>query len=129
MDNISEITYRKNTSKFQENFVQNYNSNTNKEYIFQADIEDPKVLQKNHNNLSFLPEKIKIKKCQRIVCNFYDKEMYVLHNFKHALKHQFILEKVHGITKFIQKARLKLYGDMNYKLRTSAKNDFVTDCP
>ena len=44
-------------------------------YILGADVEYPKSLQNLHNNLSFLPEKMKMKKCYKLVCNLYDKKI------------------------------------------------------
>ena len=46
---------------------------------------------------------------------------------KQALNHELILRKVHKVIQFTQKAWLKLYIDMNTKLRTDAKNDFEKD--
>ena len=50
-----------------------------------------------HSDLPFLPKRNKIKKCNKLVCNIYDKENYVLHikASKEALNHELILNKVH----------------------------------
>ena len=56
-------------SKFDESFIKNYDENSDNGYIFEADIEYPKNLHKQHNDLPFLPEKMKIKKCNKLVCN------------------------------------------------------------
>ena len=82
-----------------------------------------------HNDLSFLPERNRIKKCNKLVCNVHDKENYVAHirALKEALNHGLILKKVYKVIKFNQKALLKPYIDMNTKLRTEAKNDFEKD--
>ena len=46
-----------------------------------------------------------IKKWNKLVCNFYDKEKYVAHirTLKQALSHGLILKKVHRIIQFNQK--------------------------
>ena len=77
----------------------------------------------------FLTERNKIKKCNKLVCNIYDKENYVVYirALKQALTHGLILKKVHRVIKFNQEAWLKSYIDMNTKLRTEAKNDFEKD--
>ena len=48
-------------------------------------------------------------------------------NKKQALNHGLILKKIHKVIKFNQKAWLKLYIDMNTKLRQKVKNNFEKD--
>ena len=88
-----------------------------------------KRLHHFHNDLPFLPEKMKIKRCRKLVCNLYNKSNYAAHikTLKQALNHGLILKKVHEAIQFNQKAWLKSYIDMNTKLRTEAKNDFGKD--
>ena len=82
-----------------------------------------------HSDLPFLPERKKIGKCNKLVCDFHDKKNYVVHikALKQALNHGLILKKVHRVIQFNQKAWLKPYIDMNTKLRKEAKNDFEKD--
>ena len=72
---------------------------------------------------------MKIKKCNKLVCNLYDKKEYVVHirALKQALNHGLILKKVHRVIQFNQEAWLKPYIEMNTKLRTEAGNDFEKD--
>ena len=83
---------------------------------------------KINNDLSCLPEGVKIKNCQKLVCNLYDKEKYVAHirTLKQTLNYGLVLKKVHRIIKFKQKAWLKPYINMNTKLRTEAKPNYHT---
>ena len=69
---------------------------------------------------------MKIRKCNKLVCNFYDKKEYVVHirTLRQALNHGLILKKVHRLIQFNQEAWLKPYIETNTKLRTEAKNDF-----
>ena len=69
---------------------------------------------------------MKIKKCNKLVCNLSDKNNYFVHirTLKQALNHGLILKEVHKVIQFNQKAWLKSYIDTNTKLRTEAKNDF-----
>ena len=59
-------------------------------------------IQKNVLNLysvlPFLPERNKIKKFNELICNFHDKEQYVVHirALKQALNHGLILKKSAG---------------------------------
>ena len=54
---------------------------------------------------------------------------YVVHirALKQALNHGLILQQVHILIQFNQKAWLKPYIDMNIKLRKEAKNEFEKD--
>ena len=77
----------KNTSKFNENFIKNYDEDSNIGYILEADAEYPKRLQNLHNDLPFLRERMKIKKCHKLVCNWYDKKIcHTLKDFKTCIK-------------------------------------------
>ena len=73
-------------------------------------------------DLPFLPERMKIDKCKKLVCNLYDKKNYVVHIT--SLKHGLILKKVHRVIQFYQEAWLKPYIDMNTEYRKNANNDF-----
>ena len=66
---------------------------------------------------------MQIKKAEKLVTNLHNKTEYVLHirNLKQALIHGLILKKVDRVIKFNEKAWLKLYIDMNTKLRQKAK--------
>ena len=65
----------KNISEFNESFIKNYDENSNNGYILEAVVEYPKNLQDLHNDLSFLSERIKINKCNKLVSNLYDKKI------------------------------------------------------
>ena len=82
-----------------------------------------------HSDLPFLPERMKIDKCNKLACSLYDKKNYVVHirSLKQALNHGLILKKVHRVIQFNQEAWLKSYIDMNTELRKQAKNDFEKD--
>ena len=72
---------------------------------------------------------MKIDKCNKIVCNLFNKKKYVAHinSLKQALNHGLKLKKIHRIIEFNQDAWLKLYIDMNTELKKAAKNDFEKD--
>ena len=40
---VSGFKWKKYTSKFNKNFIKNYNEYSNKRYIFEADVEYPKI--------------------------------------------------------------------------------------
>ena len=70
-----------------------------------------------------------IEKVEKLVTNLHNKTEYVTHkrNLKQVLNHGLVLEKVHRLIKFNQKAGLKLYIDMNTYLQEAAKNSFEKD--
>ena len=77
-------------------------------------------------DLPFLPERKKVNKVEKLICNIENKEKYVMHIkvLKQALNHGLVLKKVHKVIQFNEKDWLKTYIDMNTKLRKEAKNDF-----
>ena len=99
----------KNILKFKEDFIKNYDEDSNKGYIFEADVEYPKNLHDLHGDLPFLTERMKINKCNTLVCNLYDKNNYAVHirSLKQALDHGLILKKVYRAIQFNQEAWLK----------------------
>ena len=94
----------RNVSRIDEDFIKNYYKNGDIEFILDVDIEYPKELHDLHNDLSFLPKRIKVNKCNKLVCNLYDK--YVVHKraLKQALKHGLKLKKVPKAFGFYQEA-------------------------
>ena len=93
------------------------------------DIEYPKQLWNKHKDLPFLPNREKVNEIEKLVTSIEDKKKYVIHKstLTQALNHGLDLKKVHRAITFWQEAWLKLYIDMNTKLRTVAKNDFEKD--
>ena len=116
-------------SKFNEEFIKNYDEDSDKGYILEVDVKYPKKLHGLHEDLPFLPERMKIGKCEKLACNLYEKKNYVVHirSLKQALNHGLILKKVHRVIQFFQEALLKPYIDMNTELRKKTKNDFEKD--
>ena len=72
-------------NEINEEFIKNYNENNNKGYILEVDVKYPKKL----HDLSFLPKRMKIDKCKKLVCNLQNKKNYVVHikSLKQALNH------------------------------------------
>ena len=75
---VSGFKWKRNTFKFNECFIKkNYDKDSSKGYILEVDIGYLKDLHDLHSDLPFLPEKVKINKCNKLVCNLYDKKNYV----------------------------------------------------
>ena len=70
---------KKNMLKFNKDFIKNYDENSDKGYILEVDVKYPQNLHDLHSDLPFLPERMKINKCSKLVCNLYDKNNYVAH--------------------------------------------------
>ena len=64
-------------------------------YFLEDDVQYPKKLHDLHNDLPFLPERIKIEKAEKLTGNLHDKKEYVIHirNLKETLNHGLVLEK------------------------------------
>ena len=91
--------------------------------------EYPKELHKNHNELPFLTERMKIGRVERLVPNLKDKKGHVVHikELDQALKHGLKLKKVHQVIEFQQSKWMKAYIMLNTWLRKDAKNEYDKD--
>ena len=76
-------------------------------------------MNKLHNDLPLLPERVKLEKVEKLAHNLHDKPEYIKHirNLNQALNHRLVLKKVHRVIKFNQNAWLNRYIDMNTDLR------------
>ena len=54
--------------------IKNYGDDSNERYILKVDIKYPKSLHNLHSDLPFLPQKMKINKCHKLVYNLYSKK-------------------------------------------------------
>ena len=95
--------------KLNEEFIKNYNEDSEKGYIFEVDVEYLKNLHDLHSDLPVIPERMKINKCNKLECNLCDKKNYVVHirSLKPELYHRLILKKVHRVIQLNQEAWLK----------------------
>ena len=108
---------------FTDDFIKTYDEESDIGYLFVVDVEYSKNLHMLHSDLPFLPERMKINKCDKLVCNLNDKENYPVHilALKQALNHGLKLKKVHSVTEFRQEYWLKPYIDLNTDLRKEQK--------
>ena len=118
-----------NVNKINEDFIKNYNENDNKGYILEVDVKHPKRLHELHSDLPFLSERMKIDKCNKLVCNLSNKKKCVAHinSLKQALNHGLKFKKIHRVIELNKKKWLKPYIDMNTELRKVVNNDFEKD--
>ena len=116
---VNNFEWIKDTSQFNEDLINNYNEESDEGYFLEVDVQYLEKLHELHNDLPFLPERMKIEKVEKLVTNLHDKTEYVIHirNLKQALNHGLVLKKVHRVIKFNQNVWLKPYIDMNADLR------------
>ena len=76
---VNGFKWLDNEHVINEEFIKNYNKNNKKGYILEVDVKYPKELHDLHSDLPFLPERMEINKCKKLVCNLYNKKKYVVH--------------------------------------------------
>ena len=65
-------------NEINEEFIKNYDENNDKDYILEVDIKYSRKLHDLHSDLPFLPKRMKIDKCKKLVCNLRNKKnMYI----------------------------------------------------
>ena len=123
---IDNFKWETNLSIFTEDFVKNYDDDSDIGYLLVVGVKYPEILRKAHRDLPFLPDRTKFNKGIKLTCNWHDKKNYSINisALKQALNHGLILDKVHNVISFRQDAWLNLYIDMSTQLRINACNDF-----
>ena len=82
-----------------EGFIKNYDEDSDQGYPLEVDVEYPINIRMLLRDVSFLPERMKINKCTKLVSATLNKKKYVVHimTLKQALNHGSKLTKVHRI--------------------------------
>ena len=99
---VNNFEWVKNTSQFNEDFIKNYNEESDEGYFLELGVQYLEKLQELHNHLRFQPERMKIEKAEKLVANLHDKTEYVLHtrHIRKALNCGLVFKKVHKMIKF-----------------------------
>ena len=76
---VNNFEWIEDTSQFNEVFIKSSNEESDEGHFLEVDLHDL------HNDLPFLPERIKIEKVEKFVANLHDKTECVIHirNLKH----------------------------------------------
>ena len=92
---VNGLQWVEDESQLKEDFITNYDDNNDVGYFLEIDIQYSKKISNLHKDLLFLPERKKVKKCNKRVCNIQDKENYVIHikAFKKSTKSWIKTEK------------------------------------
>ena len=96
VNNFERIT---DTSQFNEDFIKNYNEESDEGYLLEVDVQYLEKLHELHNDLPFLSKRMKIVKVEKLVANLHDKTEYIIHimNLKQRVNHGLVLKKLHRI--------------------------------
>ena len=76
---VNNFVRIKDTFKFNEDFIKNYNEESDEGHFLEIDVKYLKNLHELHNDLSFLPERMKVEKFEKLVANLHDKTEYVIY--------------------------------------------------
>ena len=63
---VNNFEWIKYTSQFNEDFIKNFNDESNKGDFVKVDVQCTKKLRELHNDLTFLPERVKIEKVETL---------------------------------------------------------------
>ena len=103
---VNNFKWIKDTYQFNEDFLKNYNEESDERYFLEVDVQYLEKFHNLHNDLPFLPERMKIEKVEKLVANLHDKNEYVIHirNLKEVINHGLVLKKFHKVIEFNQNA-------------------------
>ena len=68
---VNNFEWVKDTSQFNKDFMKNYNEESDEGYFLKVDVQYLVKLHELHNDLIFLPERIKIEKVEKFVDMLY----------------------------------------------------------
>ena len=71
---LDDFSWFEETSLFNKYFIKSYNEDSDTVYFLEADVQYSKYLHNLHNDLSFLLERMKIKKIEKLVTNLHKKK-------------------------------------------------------
>ena len=93
---VNKFEWIKDTSQLNEDFIKNYNEESDGGYFLEIDAQYFEKLHEPHNDLPFLLERMKILKEEKLIANLH----IHITNLKQALNHGLVLKKVHRVIKF-----------------------------
>ena len=93
---VNKFEQIEDTSQFNEDFMKNYNKETNEGHLLEGHVQYLEKLHEFHNGLSFLYEKMKTEKNKKLVANLHNKTecCYKLNKFKTGIKSWSSFEKI-----------------------------------
>ena len=76
---VNNFEWIKDTSLFNGHSIKSHNEESDKGYFLEVHVQCLEKLHELHNDLLFLPERIKIEKVKKLVAKSHDKIEYVIH--------------------------------------------------
>ena len=70
---VNNSEWIKDTSQCNEDFIKNYNEESDERYFLEVDVQHLEKLHEPHNDLLYSPERIKIEKVKKLATNLHDK--------------------------------------------------------
>ena len=70
---VNGFKWIEDTSEINEEFTKYYDENSDKGYILEVNVKYPKKVHNLNSDLPFLPKRMKIDKCKKLVCNLSNK--------------------------------------------------------
>ena len=71
---VNNFKWVEDISKINDEFIKNYDEINDKGYILEVDVKYPRKLHDLHSDLLFLPRRMKIDKCEKLVCDLLNKK-------------------------------------------------------
>ena len=90
---VNNVEWIEDTFQLNEDSIKSYNEESDEGCFLEVGIQYPEKLHEIHNDLPFLPERMKSEKDGKLVTNLYDKTEYVIRikNLKQALNQGLLL--------------------------------------
>ena len=71
---VNDFEWIKDTSQFNKDFIKTYNEERDEGYFLKVDVQYLEKLYELHNDLPFLPERMKIEKEEKLVVRYTNKK-------------------------------------------------------
>ena len=72
---VNNFEWVKDTYQFSKDFIKKYNEESDKGYFLEVDVPDLNKLHEIHNDLPFLPERIKNEKVEMLVSKKFNRNI------------------------------------------------------
>ena len=76
---VNNFEWIKDICQFNEDVIKNYNEESDERYFLEVGVQYLEKLHELHNNLTFIPERMKIEKVEKLVANLHDKAENITH--------------------------------------------------
>ena len=76
---VSNFRWSEDLNKYTEDFIKNYDENSDYRSVLNVDIDYPKNVSGLHKDLPFLPERRKLGNVEKLITSIDDKKLYNTH--------------------------------------------------